>query len=1006
MSDKKSAKKIYKDQKKKWKKGRRKATRPFKGLAVLTGIIFVITLIGFAVVDAFPSAIVVLTNADLYTLEDEDESAVYYESDFETSEDRVEYEEELCEQLEAEGAVLLLNDDEALPLDSGSKVTLLSHSSVDIVYGGTGSGSVDTDGAPTLKDALESVGIEVNETMWDFYESGEGSSYTRTTPSHLSSVASHTINEVPLDEYTDEALDSVADYGDAVIIVISRAGGEGNDLPSSEGTDSLDGNYLQLNEDELDLLAQAKTWKDEGTVDKIIVLINSANAVELDFLDPEICGVDYGIDAALWIGDVGQTGLNAVAEILVGEVNPSGRLVDTFCNDNLTSPAMVNLTTEYANADDYDLSDNASYYIVYQEGIYVGYRYYETRYEDYVMDTGNAGDYDYSYDVAYAFGYGLSYTEFEYSDYSVEYDEDEDLYLVTVTVTNVGDVAGKHSVLVYLQSPYTDYDVEYGIEKAACELVGFEKTEELEPGQSETLTIEVEGADLATYDSYGYGTYIMDAGTYYLTVAEDAHAAVNNFLAAKGCTPDNTDGRMDAEGDVSLVYSWVEEELDYTTYSTNATTGAEITNQFDNADLNTADCVGDQSITYLSRSDWEGTFPTETATVYVTDEMAEELADSRYDAETYDGEYADAEMPTLGADNDLTLADMIGLDYDNELWDDLLDQLTFEEMCGLIGKAYHQTDTVESIGMPGTRDENGPQGLTMSLMLGESVMCYTSEDVMAATFNRDLLTDVGRCIGNDCLEKDVSGLYGPGANIHRTPYSGRNFEYFSEDGYLSGEMLEAEVAGIQSKGIYVFMKHFALNDTEEEREGLCVWANQQAIREIYLDAFEDAVTQSGASGVMTSYSRLGCYWCGADDGLINGVLRGEWGCTGAVISDNANRFTFMGAVDALLAGSDCFDGMMSTQTSILETYEDDPVVVSAMREAVHRIAYTVANSAAMNGIGTETTVLAATPWYVTLLHVLAVIAMAAFVVCLYFDILRSSRYRKANPKPRKRDFVS
>ena len=999
----------YKAQKKKWNKGRRKASRPFKGLAILCGIVSVVACIAIVAFSLFQDTIAIYMSIDTYAVENEDDSAVYYESDYESNEERVEYENALVEQIEAEGAVLLTNEDDALPISSDSKVSLFSSSSVNLVYGGTGSGAVDTTDAATLKSAFEDAGCEVNETLWEFYETGEGSEYVRGEAGFAEMMTgdyTYEANEVPWDVYTDEVLDSIEEYGDAAIVVFSRVGGEGVDLNVSYDDDDTSGGYLALSDEERDLLAHLTELKAEGTIETIIVLINTSNALQVDFLFDD----QYDIDAALWIGGLGDTGANAVADIIVGNVNPSGSLVDTYLIDNLSSPSVVNFgSTEYTNAEEAGLDSYTSNYVIYQEGIYVGYLYYETRYEDYVMGTGNAGDWIYSDDVAFTFGYGLSYTDFEWSDYEVTYDEVADAFVVQVTVTNTGDVAGADVVQIYGQSPYTDYDEETGVEKASVELIGFGRTSELEPGESETLTIEVDRYELASYDSYGYQTYIFEDGTYYLTAATDAHDAVNNILAAKGYTTSSTDGRMDADGDAGLVYEYVQDEFDATTYSVSDATGAEITNQFDDSDLNLSSLTGDQTITYLSRSDWEGTYPTEVVELYATDEMIDELAELRYDSDTYDGEYADAEMPTLEADNGVKAADLIGVDYDDSLWDDLLDQMSADDMALLLGAAFHFTQPIESIDLPGTRDENGPQGVTVSLFAmtedeDTAAMAITSTDVLAATFDTDLAYEVGVAIGNDALDAGVDMLYGPGANIHRTAYSGRNFEYYSEDGFLSGQIAAAECSGISSKGIMVALKHFALNDQELDRTGLCVWANEQSIREIYLKAYEYALTDS-TIGVMTSYTRWGCVWAGANEGLLTGVMRNEWGNLGFILSDNSNFVCYyMNGVDSVLAGGNIFDAMIRIEYDQLSEFTDDPVVVSAMRDACHVLIYNIVNSAAMNGITSESEIEVSMPTYQVVVWAVFIVALIGFVVCLTINILRSSRYRRANRKPKKEDF--
>ena len=982
---------------------------------ILTGVfavLLVALIIGTTIAFQYATTINVALNVSTYKIikGDSDTDTEYFKSDFSSDEERTSYEEELCATVEAEGAALLKNDNEALPLAEGAKVSLFAHGSVDLMYGGTGSGAVDTASAPTLKDALTSNGIEVNETLWDFYSSDDMmEKYSRKTPDAISDTleanTQYAVNEAPWSEVEEGAGDSFAEYGDAAIVVFSRSGGEGADLPSGEnGTDADyisgqegSGNYLELSQEEMDLLAGLKALKDNGTFKSIIVLLNSSNAIELDFLNPDICGVDYGIDACMWIGDVGQTGINGVGQLLSGAVSPSGSIVDTFCYDNLTNPAMYNFYTQaYPNASDYELltdgPDVQGMYSVYQEGIYLGYRYYETRYEDVVMGTANAGDYDYNTQVAYPFGYGLSYTDFEYSDFSAVATDDG--FDITVTVTNTGDTySGKKTVQVYFQSPYTDYDKENGIEKASVELCGFDKTEVLAPGESETVTIHVDKSELRTYDSNNAQTYILDAGDYYFTVADGAHEAVNNVLAAKGYTPDSA-AAMDAEGSADLTFRWNNAELDTTIFATSEATGAEITNLFDEADPNkSSDAPGE--VTWLSRSDWEGTFPTAPAELSANETMAENLEFTQYDPEDYE----DVEMPTLEADNGLALASLIGADYDDPMWDDLLDQLTFEEMVNTITLGFHNTAACPSIGKTATKDENGPQGLTAALTGGESAMCYTSEDVMAATFNVELMEDLGRCIGEDCLAMGYSGLYGPGVNMHRTAYSGRNFEYYSEDPFVSGTICAAEVQGIQSKGVYVYLKHVALNDSESSRRGVNTWLNEQTAREIYLEVADKAVVDGGAWCTMSGFNRWGTKWCGEYEALQTDYLRGELGMRGMSITDYSGSSQYMDLCDALIAGTDIWDSPDATiHTTNAYNYEDDAYIVTQMREAMHNILYTVVNSNAMNGLSEADRLESVTPWWQTALYA-AIGVFAVLTVVSIVMLVRAVNRKKANTKP-------
>ena len=975
-----------KDAKKKLRKVKRKAVRPYKGLTILSIPLAIIGIALLIFATVFDNSVAIFMGGRFWKLDDANPSAQYFKPGLSDEMSDTEYAELIAEQVEAEGVALLYNKDHTLPLNRGAKVSMLSNSSVNPVYGGTGSGNIDASKAMTFKEGLQSVGFVVNDTLWDFYENGPGSIYRREE----GGVIAHTsqkVSEVPWETYTEEVKSSLRVYNDAAIVMLSRIGGEGVDLEHTEG------NYLELDKNEKEMLLQISEMKRQGTIGKIIVLLNSANPIQLDFMNND----EMAIDALLWIGDVGLKGTEAVCKILAGEINPSGSIVDTFVYDNYSAPAMQNaVATQYVlpekgregeqNATEKLIGDaetieevipkKASYYMIYQEGIYVGYRYYETRYEDYVLGRGNAGDYKYKETVAYPFGFGLSYTDFEYSDMRVSYNDETDQYEVQVTVKNTGNsFSGKETVQVYLQSPYTDYDKEHGIEKSAVTLVGFEKTKQLNLGESERLTIYVDRSDVASYDSYNKRTYIIEPGNYYLAIATNAHEAVNHILAKKGYTPQTTAGRMDAVGNAEMVYEWTEEKFDDQTYSVSKT-GAVVTNQLDNADLNLY--VGSpESITYLSRKDWMGTYPKEIVKLSLTGHLIADLQNVQYSP--YD--YEQMDMPVLGADNDIDLIEMRGLAYDDPKWEPLLDQLTFSEMSSMIADGFHWNMPAESVDAPGSRDENGPQGLTASLIKAEyGATAFPSEDVMAATFNRELMYEEGRCIGNDCLRAGVSFLYGPGNNTHRTPFGGRNFEYYSEDGYLSGEISAAEVAGMKEKGVGVLMKHFALNDSEEQRIGLGVWLNEQAAREIYLKAYQAPVEDADANGVMVAYTRFGATWSGGHYGLITGILRDEWGCDGKIITDNALD-VYVNPADFVMAGGSIMDAMLPTQLNMIKKYRDDGTIVSAMKEAAHRNLYAVVNSNAMNGVDLETDVEATTPWPV----IVSWIIMIAFLTLLTFS---------------------
>lgn len=968
-----------------------------KVIAVILTVLFVIMIPANVVVRMFDNTIsLLLAGNTFWNLENEDPNAIYFAGKFNSQEDRLTAGQELCYLVESEGAALLLNNG-ALPLAAGSKVSTLSVNSVDLTYGGTGSGNVDASKADNLKAALEKSGFEVNGTLFDWYSSKEAE--------ELKNAASEgggggendllggqaPITEINPSDYPESVKSSINEYSDALIITFSRVGGEGYDcsFPGYEGVADAN-NYLALNDNERALLSYAEEVK-ASTGAKIVVLINTSNALQVDFLK------DYDVDACMWVGGLGISGTNAVTDILAGKVNPSGSLVDTYCFDNLSSPAMHNyLALQYTNFNG-QVPDQASSYMIYQEGIYVGYKYYETRYFDAVMNQGNAGDYasQYGDEVAFTFGYGLSYTDFTYTDMTVNEGVNaygEKCYNVTLTVNNVGGLAGKETVQIYLSSPYTQYDIDNKVEKAAVQLVGFGKTGIIEPGKSETITIQVDERDLASYDAYGKMTYILDAGTYFLTAATDAHDAVNNVLAAHGKT--TADG-MDANGKADLVYSW-DMEFDATTYS-KSINGTPITNQLDHADPNLY--YGENVVTFLSRSDWSGTWR-ENIELAIIDKMIPELALDRWtgigrDFYEYPAEWEN--MPILDAKNGLSLYDMFEMDedndgvmaakdYDDPAWAKLLENLTMEELIK-VGDCFHWRHPVPSVNAPGSRDENGPQGLTVSLFGGGLVTmdgkkaeatAFTSEDVMTATFNRELMHQVGEMIANDCLDAKVSCLYGPGANTHRTPYGGRNFEYYSEDGFLAGEMAYEEVSALLDNGIDVVFKHFALNDSEQDRLGQAAWLTEQSAREIYLKAFQKALEENdGRGGVMTAYTRWGTTWSGYNQKLMNGILRGEWGNKAMYITDNILT-EYCDASAAIVAGGvTCFDAMMSYALDDLKATvggsEPDPIVVNALVEAMHHNLYTIINSAAMNGVGPDTTVVAVTPAIINTLTKLTVV---------------------------------
>ena len=975
----------------------------FKVLAIVFAVLMVAFWVALPIADSYAPAINSALNVKTQKVVADENANIYFWTDYENVDDLTAHEAELCRQIEGEGASLLINRDNTLPLAAGTKFSVFSVSSVSLIYGGTGSGSVKADDAVSLHDALtEAFGEDtVNPTLTKMYN--RATKYRRVNAATTGGNQNqYRINEMPWSEYTDKAIESFKDYSDVALVVLSRSGGEGADLPS--GLAELepymtDGDYLRLCKEEVEMLEHIEALKKDGTFKKVVVLLNSSNTLQLDFLDK------YGIDAVLWIGDVGMTGTRGVADVLSGAVNPSGRIVDTFMKDNHSAPAMANFGaykwtngTEYAtdgaqsNLDPGVAKGNRDY-VVYQEGIYVGYRYFETRYEDYVLNQGNAGEFAYADDVAFPFGYGLSYTDFEYSNFAIE-DKGETIE-VEVDVKNIGSVDGKHTVQIYFQSPYTQYDKENLVEKAAVELCGFDK-KMIEAGKTEHFTITVEKKDLTSYDANKAKTYILDDGDYYLTIGKNAHDAINNILAAKGADA----SRMDGEGKANLAAKWNNPTFDATTYAVSST-GYAITNQFDNANLNKYAGNGGQTVTYLSRQDWTGTWPT-TQVLKITEEMwadgltHEESGRAAIAEKMKAAYYQGVTMPTVGKDNGLKVGSFATTERDDPSWAKLVEQVPYDEMINVVYNGFHLTQPAPTIGLPGTSDENGPQGFTATLLGGSSGMAYTSEDVMAATFNLELIEDMGKCIGEDFLhatepgaDQVYSGIYGPGANIHRTPYSGRNFEYYSEDGWLAGKLAAVEVAAIQNRGVYVFIKHYALNDQEEGRYGISTWSNEQAIREIYLAGFQGAVENGGSMGVMSSFNRLGVVWSGAHYGLMTEVLTNEWGKKGAAITDCSVMAKYMDYRLGVLAGQDLWDGY-SREMATLDGLDNDPAIVTAVQRAFTNICYSISHSHAMN-VG-NATIITITPWWHT---AIMIVACGCTLAALVFAVLAFLGAKKA-----------
>lgn len=839
-------------------------------------------------------------------------------------------------KLAEEGFVLLKNENAALPMNKGARISVFSKNSVNLSYGGSGSGGFDTSNNKDLYESLNDAGFVTNPTLKRFYESSQSGPVRTANSSDLDNGDNQKIAtaETPQNKYTDTVKNSYADYSDAALVVITRIGGEGFDLPryqgDSEGAVSPDSHYLELDQNEIDLL----TAVTDGTFKRVVVVFNTPSSFEATFLkDSAYAAFADKIDAAVWIGFTGSNGITALGEILNGDVNPSGRLVDTWAADFTKNPSFVNFGTGCL-PDTTDKYDGGMYYSVdYEEGIYVGYRYYETRGETDGEDWYNAN-------VVYPFGYGLSYTTFDWTvgDASASKIELGTTITVPVTVKNTGSVAGKEVVQLYASAPYTLG----GIEKAHKVLVGFAKTKLLQPGESETVTVSFDPYSAASYDyrdanSNGFSGYELEAGEYTLYVSRNAHESEKAIA-------------LNLAADVQI--------------GTDPTTDSGVVNRYtDSEDFLDSDWQLD---TMLSRADWEGTWPTpQTAQQHAgTDRLYEEIRSEEHNNPT---DFDSEEYPWFGEEPTLTLRDLLPsaeaegyepvVSYDDERWEELMMGCDEEEMIALINNGAYHTLAMESVGLPATIHGDGPSGFTcfMSKEQVNGTCQYVSEPVMASTWNINLMNELGEAIGEEGTIGDkatgqpYSSIYAPGVNIHRSPFGGRCSEYFSEDPFISGMMGAAEVQGIQSRGVLPTVKHFVANEQETHRSigGDLSWLSEQALREIYLKPFEYTVKLGETRGIMTSFNRIGTRWTGGDYRLLTEILRNEWGFNGLVICDFNTIPQYMIPRMMFYAGGSLD---LATQQSAMWTDCDtsDAGDAIVLMRAVKDVMYALVNSNAMN----------------------------------------------------------
>jgi len=837
------------------------------------------------------------------------------------SDEAIEEAKALATEIAEEGIVLLKNDDAALPLAEGTKVNVFGWSSTNPIYGGTGSGAL-SDAYPTVDflTGLTDAGIEYNQDLVDFY-----TGWRTERPTVGMMGQDWTIPEPTVSEYGSLITDA-KDFSDTAIFFIARSGGEGADLPQSydgEDTFSTEGMFgasgvrysdqkddLDASKSYLELSNREQALLDEVTAnfDKVIVVVNSANAMELGFVN------DYTqIKSVLYCPGTGQTGFDGLGEILAGQINPSGKTADTFVSDLFATPTANNFGDfDYTNMDEYGFENmfaegGMAYptFVNYVEGIYVGYKYYETAYAE--AQAGNM-EFDYDSTVLYPFGYGLSYTTFSQEMGPIT--NDGTTVSFDVTVTNTGDVAGKDVVEVYYNPPYTNG----GIEKAAANLIQFAKTSTLEPGASETINISFALEDMASYDTYGEGCYVLEAGDYEISINSDSHNKIATDTVTVGSTIVYDESNKRESDQVAA------------------------TNQFGFAE-------GD--VTYLSRADGFANYDEATAapTSY---EMSDEAKatyfnETNYDPTDYNND-SDV-MPTTGADNGVELADLRGLDYDDPMWDTLLDELTVSDMNTLIELGGYETSAIESIGKVMTYDCDGPASINNNFT-GQGSIGFPAAVMIACTWNKDIALAFGESIGRMANDMDVSGWYAPATNTHRSAFAGRNFEYYSEDGVLAGWMCANAVNGAREWGVYSYVKHFATNDQETNRTNfLCTWLNEQSLREIYLKSFEIVFKNSNPGATMVAFNNIGTVPAEACSELLNTVLRGEWGFRGLAETDYFGGYGYQDSDRMIRNGCDLMLATYSTPQSTV-TDQESATSVIAMRTASHNILYTVVNSRA------------------------------------------------------------
>lgn len=888
---------------------------------------------------------------------------------------------DFCEREEAEGSVLLYNRNNALPLaESERNVTAFGRGSINPVFRSTAGGSsTNKEYQQTPVDALKGAGFNVNQTMLDAYASA--------AEPEARSVSS--VGEYDPAVFSGSVKDSFASYGDVAFVTLSRFATEGNDL---QMVNNKGKRMLELDDNEKAIF---QTIKDSGKFKKVVVLLNSVFAMELNWLE------EYNVDAVLWVGNPGFYGMPGAIRVVTGEVNPSGHTQATFAAHSLSAPSAENFGLHAYDYGGREPRRAGNSFVTYNEGIYVGYKYYETRYEDTVLGQGNADStvgtkasasgWNYAEEVCFPFGFGLSYTTFEYTLDKLDYDSAADKFTATVTVKNTGAVDGKASVQLYAQSPYTDYDRQNNVEKSAIQLMAYDKVD-VAAGKSETVKVEAAGYFLASYDAYGAKGYILDAGDYYFAVGNGAHEALNNVLALK--CGDAVSGKLvDHEGNAvsgntTAAAKWTapNASVDTEKYRQSRYNSAvAVTNTFDDADVNYW-VNDDEKITYLSRSAWDTTYPKTVETITMNDKLYDGMNMQFYVKSGSAKKVSDFQLG-VELEEKINFSDMNGVAFDDPKWDDFLSQLTLNELLINMGDSKG-IKAVKAVNKPGCTIVDGPEGMNGQFKYGDRRNCtgWATLSIVAASWDHELQTRFGQMYGEDALYASIPIAYAPGADTLRSPYSGRTSEYFSEDGMLSFYAAMNVSHGMRTKGLIGTVKHFFLNEQEAGRQGISTFANEQSIREIYMRAFEGSLAEGDSLGVMTAYNRIGVMYAAASKGIEH-ILRDEWNYGGYIIDDALSASEYSSAPEMLMAGNNifCLDTARPTEVEKLINDTDDGDLLQKVLDPNHYLYYIMLKSSMGSASAEDLVVSDAMPWWQTVLIAADVVAcaLAAAAVVMY-----------------------